>query len=255
MTKKQTKAWSVPPQWVGVSGGISTTSSGALAWGRGSVPEIAKNRLDWAEKADFIIGFAVSLEQVHGTRVVEVTAANGGAGFLDPATRISATDGLFTRDPNVVLLTSHADCAPVFLYHPQARSIGLIHAGWRGTLAGIAASAVATQCRAHDLRPCDLLVAIGPTIGTVNYPVGEDVAAKFVAKFGPNVVTRYAGRPHLDVYAALIVDLLRAGVTDARNCPRPPDTFANPIWSSYRRDGERAGGMLAYFNLTSSMSE
>lgn len=245
----------MPLTWGGVSGGISTTYDGALAWGRGTAAEIAKNRLDWAEKADFIIELTATAEQVHGDQVSPVTEADGGRGFTDPGTRIPATDGLMTCGTRTVLMTSHADCAPLYLYHPQRRAIALVHAGWRGTLAGIGSNAVSAMQREYAVAPEELLVAVGPMISTVNYPVGADVAAQFTEKFGPNVVVKYGDRPHLDVFAALMVDLLRVGVVAARNCPRPPDTFSNPIWSSFRRDGERAGGMLAYFHLSSSMSE
>lgn len=101
------------------------------------------------------------------------------------------------------------------------------------------------------VNPRDLHVAVGPLITTGSYPVGEDVAEQFVVKFGRGVVVRYGERLHLDVFGSIIVDLLRAGVEQARYVPRPPDTFSDTRWSSYRRDGEQAGGMLAYFRLIS----
>ncbi len=191
----------------------------------------------------------VTLEQTHGARVNRVDSGHRGSGFLDPKTRIPDTDGLFTNDRNIALITSHADCAPIFFFHPESSVVGLIHAGWRGTLAGIASAGVSRIQEEFGVLPSDLQVAIGPLITTCNYPVGDDVAKLFVDKFGPGVVAHYNNRPHLDVFAAIVIDLLRAGVSQARVTVRPPDTFSDPRWSSYRRDGEQAGGMLAYIRL------
>lgn len=156
---------------------------------------------------------------------------------------------MLTTDSNVVLVTSHADCAPIFLYSAEKRAISLIHAGWRGTLKGIAAAAVRKLVDEFAVAPSKLRVAIGPMIDTHNYPVGEDVAALFSSTFGPQVISVSADRPHLDLFAAITVDLLRAGVAERNLHQRPPSTFMDSHWSSYRRDGKNTGGMLAFFTL------
>jgi YfiH family protein len=191
----------------------------------------------------------VTLEQVHGTRVVESSRSYAGAGFLDPKTRIPATDGHITSERGLVLMTSHADCAPIYFYLPAKQAIGMVHAGWRGTLAGIASEAVRTLCKTYNATPSEIEVAVGPMIATNTYEVGDDVAREFIDKFGPTVVAKLNGKSYLDVFAAIIVDLLGAGVGAARFCPRPPNTYSDPRWSSYRRDGVNAGGMLAYLVL------
>ncbi len=249
VTKKQSALWAIPPDWKGVSGGISDTSDGILAWGRASAAEVASNRIEWTEKFGLVHSEAVTLEQVHEARIVKVDRTHCGSGIIDSTSRIPKTDASITNDPAVMLITSHADCAPIFLYHPGAKAIGLVHAGWRSTLAGIASIAVGEMSREFSLKPEDIQVSIGPTITTSNYEVGEDVAEKFVSKFGPSIIVKFGGKPHLDVFASIIIDLLRAGVATARFCPRPPDTYSDLRWSSFRRDGERAGGMLAYFKL------
>ncbi len=249
VTKKQLALWSTPSMWRGVSGGISDVSDGILAWGRASDADVASNRFEWAERSGLEISDCVTLEQVHGAEILAATSNQRGAGIVDPSTRVPATDGLIARDLGLTLVTSHADCAPIFLYAESAGAIGLVHAGWRGTLAGIASKAVVRMCGEYSLDAQSIQVAVGPTITTVNYEVGDDIAELFTAKFGPSVIVKYGGRPHLDVFASIIIDLMRAGVATARFCPRPPDTYSDIRWSSYRRDGERAGGMLAYFKL------
>ena len=249
VTKKQSVLWTIPPDWIGVSGGISDTSDGILAWGRASIAEVASNRIEWTEKLGLDYTEAVTLEQVHEAQVLKADRTHCGSGIVDPATRVPKTDGMITNDPAVLLITSHADCAPIYLYHADSKAIGLIHSGWRSTLAGITSLAVAKMSREFSLKPEEIQVSVGPMITTSNYEVGQDVAEKFVSKFGPSIIVKYGGKPHLDVFASIIIDLLRAGVATARFCPRPPDTYSDLRWSSFRRDGERAGGMLAYFKL------
>ncbi|MBK6765998.1 MAG: polyphenol oxidase family protein [bacterium] len=222
-----------------------------MAWGRGSVEQIAANRARWADQVGLVSAKCVSLEQTHSSRVLSVSDCESGAGFFDPRTRLVSADGLITDDGSVTLITSHADCAPIYLYGDAPRVIGLVHAGWRGTLGGIASTTVALLARQHHVAPRDLRVAVGPLIATANYPVGDDVARAFTDKYGPGTVVRFGDRLHLDIFASIVIDLLRAGVEQARFIPRPPDTFSNSRWSSYRRDGEQAGGMLAYIRLIS----
>lgn len=248
--KKQSALWRTPALWKGVSGGISDTSAGVLAWGRATDLRVASNRVEWAENSGLDIGSCVALEQVHGFDILAATRTHRGSGMVEKSTRVPATDGLVTNDPEVVLVTSHADCAPIFLYEANAGAIGLVHAGWRGTIAGIASHAVHKLCSKFALKAAQIQVSIGPMISTVHYEVGPEVADLFASKFGPSVIVKYGGKPHLDVFASIIIDLMRAGVATARFCPRPPDTYSDIRWSSYRRDGERAGGMLAYFKIT-----
>ena len=248
-SKKQSAVWEIPATWENVRGGISNTSDGVLAWGRAPEADVSANRARLAKRLGVPPGSIVTLEQVHGSRVVSVTKSEGGAGFLDPLTRIPSADGLFTSEQDLVLMTSHADCAPIFFNLPSKRAIGLVHSGWRGTLAGIGSQAVLGMCEKYDASPGEIEVAIGPQIATRSYEVGADVARDFIREFGQTVVAYVNGKSYLDVFAALIVDLLRAGVVSARYCPRPPNTFSEPRWSFYRRDGEQSSGMLAYFTM------
>ncbi|MCL4305938.1 polyphenol oxidase family protein [bacterium] len=249
--KNQTQGWALPLDWIGVTGGISETSDGSLGWGRAEQDEICRLRTAWALRVGLKPETCITLEQTHSAHVLRVDQSQVGSGFLNPDTRIPDADGIITNDPSVTLITSHADCAPIFLYDPASRAIGLIHSGWRGTLAGIAARAVSLMKDELAVLPSDLRVAIGPMIGTRNYEVGKDVAGDFAGEFGPSVVATFNGRPHLDIFAAIVIDLLRAGVVCARFCQRPPDTYNDRRWSSFRRDGQLAGGMLAYFRIES----
>jgi YfiH family protein len=76
-----------------------------------------------------------------------------------------------------------ADCVPILLVDPKKRAIAAIHAGWRGTLARIAAKAIGKMQMYFATNPRDLLAAIGPSIGPCCYEVGTEVATQFLSQF------------------------------------------------------------------------
>jgi polyphenol oxidase len=104
--------------------------------------------------------------------------------FVDsPAESTLAGDGLITATPGLLLGIQTADCLPIILVDPKHRSIGVFHAGWRGTLKRIVEKGVGEMRRYFDSWPRDLKAAIGPGIHGCCYEVGEEVRAKFESQF------------------------------------------------------------------------
>jgi len=151
--------------------------------------------------------------QVHDRRVAVVTRADAGRRFED-------TDALVSAEADVALAVLVADCAAVMLYDPAAGAIGIAHAGWRGTLAGAAAHAVAAMAMVVGARPERMIAAVGPCIGPCCYEVGPEVAAAFraahavvadeILAVGPR------GREMLNLGQANRLQLVAAGVPAAR---------------------------------------
>ncbi len=149
----------------------------------------------------------VTAYQVHGTRVVQVTAADRGQ-------RQPQCDAMITNTADVALLLRFADCTPVILYDPQQQAIGLAHAGWRGTVAQMTAVAVTAMQQAFGSHPADLVAAIGPAIGPCCYIVGDEVVAQVHASLpqANSLITTVHGQPHFDLWAANIQQLQACGV-------------------------------------------
>ncbi len=180
-----------------------------------------------ASPEDFVFA-----RQVHGAgvRVVGVADTGSGAFGLDDA--IADADALVTATPSVVLAILTADCVPIVLHDPVAGLLACVHAGWRGTAAGVSAAAVAAM-RALGSRPADVIAGIGPAIAAARYQVGPDVHPATTHALGPAAAaytrpdTRPGGRPDsgpdapdspgrwlLDLWAANRHALLEAGVPD-----------------------------------------
>lgn len=176
-----------------------------------------------------------TVRQVHGDRVVECPAPPG-----------TEADALVAREPGVAVGVRTADCVPLLLFDPASGLAAAAHAGWRGTLARVAARAVEALV-ARGARPADLLVAIGPHIGACCYEVGEDLAERFLAAFGPQALRRDAARPRLDLAHCNRVALLAAGIDAARIERVDGCTHHQPErWFSHRREKERAGRQLSF---------
>ncbi|MCY4399099.1 MAG: polyphenol oxidase family protein [Gemmatimonadetes bacterium] len=107
--------------------------------------------------------------QVHGAR------SRVHAGVAPGVCRLGEGDGHVTRSSGVLLTVTLADCVPVFVVDPVARAVGLFHAGWRGTAAGVVESGVGTLIDAFGSDPGELVVHLGPAICEACYEVGPEV--------------------------------------------------------------------------------
>jgi YfiH family protein len=164
---------------------------------------VARN---WSVVGDDLDGLPIArMRQVHGG-----TVATARRDHLD----VGAADGMSTGEPGLALAVLTADCVPILMAAPRRRVVMALHAGWRGTAAGIAAAAVA---RAHDelgVAPEEWLAALGPSIAACCYEVGTDVAAQITARWGamPDAWSAAGEKGRLDLRLANRHILIRAGV-------------------------------------------
>jgi YfiH family protein len=179
------------------------------------------------------LGFA-RVRQVHGARVV--------AG--DPtAAPLAEADGVISATGGVAASVAVADCVPILLAREDGSAVAAIHAGWRGTLAGIAGEGVKALGAGGGGE--GILAVIGPSIGPCCYQVSEELAARFETALGPRVIQRGASGPHLDLWASNERVLRDAGVLRVsllRRCTSCESRF----FYSHRRDGGRTGRMIGY---------
>lgn len=124
----------------------------------------------------------VHMHQVHSdvihpiTQVPEQTTGHDGKPLL-------VGDGLVTDVPGILLAVKTADCMPVMIVDPKKRALGVFHAGWRGTLRRIGEKGVGEMRRWFNSRPEHLIAALGPSIRSCCYSVGEEVRDKFQSQF------------------------------------------------------------------------
>jgi hypothetical protein len=116
------------------------------------------------------------VSQVHGVRIVRV-----GRGDDPRAVAAEQADGLCSDEPGLGLSVHVADCTPILMACPRTGACAALHAGWRGTVAGMARTGVETLISQFGCRPEELRVALGPCIGACCFEVGREVEDAFVA--------------------------------------------------------------------------
>ena len=225
-------------------GGVSEGYLASLNLGthRGDRPEnVRENYAILGRAVGFLPERTVFTRQVHSDVIERVGAAQCGRGLQYEATE--GCDGLITDEPGVALTVFSADCTPVLLYDPVRRAAGAVHAGWRGTAAGIAAKAAEKMVRELGCRPENIRAAVGPCIGPCCFETDADVPEAMLAALGAEaeVCIRPAGEKfYVDLKELNAIWLRRAGVTQIDvsaecTCCRP-----ERFWSH-----RRVGGLAA----------
>ena len=131
-----------------------------------------------------------------------------------------------------------ADCVPLVYYDPRKHVVGLVHAGWQGTLQQIAAEGVRLLQEKYNSNPKDVIVGIGPSICGECYQVREDVYQQFLSAFGQDAkefFTRRESGLYLDLWAANIYTLKQAGVRQIENAGLCTAEHVDE-WYSYRKE-------------------
>lgn len=227
-------------------GGVSASPFATLNLGRGvgDVPEqVEANRRRVMEGLGCAPAAQVEASQVHGREVAVVTRAERGA-------KIAGVDALVTADRGVVLAIHVADCVPILLWDPRRGAVGAVHAGWRGTAAGVAAAAVETMIEIFGTDPRDLRVGMGPAIGPCHYEVDAPVVAAFKSWLWAGAVLLPAGAGHwrLDLVDANRRMLTALGVPAGQMWVSGLCTAClADLFFSYRRDGVtgRMGALIS----------
>ena len=227
------------------AGGVSTGHFGSLNLGlsTGDDPAtVERNRDRVLAQFGATRGTVCTLEQVHSARVLEAK----------PSWYEHEADASVTDDPDLLLVISVADCQPLLFHDPVRRVVGAAHAGWRGTVQGIAANVVRKLQERYGSEPEDIRVALGPSIQGACYQVGSEVVTAFDdAGFPSTVYTPDdEGRYRLDLTAANRYALHQAGVPDGNIVALNACTYCDPErFYSHRRDGLKRGSHWAAIGL------
>lgn len=185
---------------------------------------LSPERLAWAQ-------------QVHGSQVAEIWEPKYAAG----------ADGLVTNQPELFLTVAVADCLPIYLWCEDPLAIALLHAGWRGSAAGIVAQGVRVMRDNFGCDPRAISALMGPAICGSCYQVGPEVAQLFEAS---ELAHNENGESFVDLRRANRRQLEEAGVESGNILADELCTRCHPdLLFSYRRDGSGTGRMLAVFGM------
>jgi len=224
-------------------GGVSTDRYATLNVGGkwGDDPEnVERNRRRLAAAGGFPLEQLFTATQVHGARVAVVVE-----GVLRERVAAVEADALVTVVPETTVGVYTADCVPILFSDGDGR-VAAAHAGWRGTVQGVASSTVEALVSVGARRE-RIRAALGPSICARCFEVGDEVAAEF-DRVVPSSVIRTAGeKPHIDLWEANKVLLLDAGLRPELIDAAPPCTMCEKErFFSFRRDGANIGQHLSF---------
>ncbi|MRS03228.1 peptidoglycan editing factor PgeF, partial [bacterium] len=165
----------------------------------------------------------------------------------------SKGDAILTNNPEITLFMRFADCVPILLYDPVRRVIGVVHAGWQGTVKKVVQRSVIKMTQQYGSMTGDIYAGIGPSIGPDHYQIGDDVIQQVRAGFGrdaPKVLLQNNGSTHLDLWRANAILLEQAGVKhiEIANLCTACDTER---WYSHRAEQGKTGRFGAIIALAS----
>lgn len=194
-------------------------------------------------------GRLVTVSQVHGSDILVIDEPNEDFAHFHGI----ESDAIITNQPNVMIGVCVADCAPILLLDPVTKVIAAVHAGWKGTAAGLAAKAVAGMKSLFGCDPADIQAAIGPCIDQCCYEVDIPVKQAFSQSgISWDECAQPAGSDkwRFSLPAANRELLLKAGlressIQDSGMCV----CCQKELFFSYRRDNGDTGRQMGFIML------
>src|SRR4051812_26469159 len=147
---------------------------------------VSQNVCDMKQEVGIHDGRVVTMKQVHGDTILEITDHK-----LKEA---GEADAMVTKERDIYLGVLTADCVPILLVAPEKGIAAAVHAGWRGTLAGIADNTVKRLIEIYGVSSTELQAALGPSIGPCCYEVKDDVTRPLLDAWGELAAASLKGK-------------------------------------------------------------
>ncbi|MFD3448057.1 peptidoglycan editing factor PgeF [Microbacteriaceae bacterium 4G12] len=241
-------------------GGVSQSPYTSLNLGlhvKDDKQAVHENRRILALGLHFPLHTWICSEQVHDNKVAKVSATDKGKGVFSYEDGIRGTDGIYTDESNVLLTSCYADCVPLYFYAPSHHLIGLAHAGWKGTVKGIALEMIQTWVHDEHVPLSDIHVAIGPAISSCCYVVDERVmdAVRQVLQGPIPFTTVSEGQYALDLQEVNRLLCVQAGIQEDHIVVSSYCTSCEEqLFFSHRRDKGTSGRMLSFIGFKEGSS-
>lgn len=208
----------------------------------GNTEENKKNFFEKFGVKDKIVVFA---KQGHTDKIIDIKEDTKDYFYEN-------VDGFITKRKNIILITKHADCLPIYFYDTKNFVIGICHSGWKGTFQEIGIRALELMEKNYNSKREDVLVGVGIGISCKNYEVGEEFYENFKNKFSEDLINKtfikINGKWHFDNLFFNIENLIKNGILKENLIYCEECTYGNKRFHSFRRDKskDRNIGMI-YF--------
>jgi uncharacterized protein, YfiH family len=228
-----------------------------LAYNRGDNRErVTENFKRICQDNDMDYTKMVFGKQIHDTKIKNVTTGDCGCGVAFES-NIDGFDGYITNQPDVVLVTFHADCVPLFFVDTVKKVIGLSHSGWKGTVRKMVKATVKEMQTVFGCNPKDIVAAIGPSIGECCFQVDKPVVDEFLTEM--EFASKYIrndqnaeGKFKIDLWGINRELMIEAGILAKNIEVTEYCTMCHEdLFYSHRKMGEERGSLAAFLSLKS----
>lgn len=188
----------------------------------------------------------ISPAQIHSVNISVISPSHSPEKII----RIDDTDGIVTKERQIVLSVITADCVPIVFADKKRGIVGVSHQGWRGSLKRLPQKMVKIM-KSLGSEPRDIVAAIGPSIGPCCYDIDEERYAAFMEEFSPgleDIVRFHHGRPYLNLAYLSYRLLLGTGLEKKHIDFFPFCTSCDRRrFFSFRRDSKKNYGEMVAF--------
>lgn len=191
----------------------------------------------------------VTVKQVHGNRLLSIDNADKLNLALEDTVK---ADGIVTNMKDLVIITFHADCVPVTFLDKCKNVIAVTHAGWKGTLENISGNTVEKMVENYNSKKEDIIVGIGPSIGSCCYEVGKEVHEKFSKKYNfvNNIFKTVNNKIYLDLWKTNEIQLMNKGILRENiHISNLCTSCNNSMFYSYRKEKGTNNRMASVMKL------
>ncbi len=164
--------WNLHPD---VEAYTTTRELGDISLNNPNKKQVLQNRQELAAIIHSDLEHMVAPRQTHSTHLQQVFLKDGGTNMLIQTDKLYEVDATYSRDPNLFLLSFHADCTPVLIYCQDQKIVCAIHSGWLGTVRQIVDKSVRYLIEHENCQPQHMYCLIGPCISKKHLEVQDDV--------------------------------------------------------------------------------
>lgn len=214
----------------GVTGIFTTKEVGNVNNFLGNSNENLKNIFDIFKISDKKIVFA---KQSHTDKIIDISKNENNFYFED-------VDGFITQRKDIILVTKHADCLPIYFYDIENKVIGLCHSGWKGSFQKIGLKTLELMKEKYNSKIENIIIAIGIGISCKNYKVGNEFYNMFKENFSENILkksfVKFNEKWHFDNYTFNKELFVENNIPEKNIILSNQCTFENKRFHSFRRD-------------------
>ena len=225
--------------------GFSRREDGGMSINRGDPDECVSRRTRFFKQVGIPLSKTVWAELTHSNHVAIVSTGDAGRGSLTGQNAIHDTDGLWTRDRDLSLCTTHADCIPLYFLDPMTPAVGVAHCGWRSCVSGLPGKMIEAARREWRTKPEQIRVGIGPGIRVECFEIGSDI----VDSFPSEAITPSEGKWFANLPEVIRCNLVEAGVPISNIEDSGICSQCTPVFSSYRRDRDQVAPAVAFIQI------